>query len=454
MSNHEQDEIVEATIKYDGSLGIAFLWNGDVMVTTKRRMNSEQAVWANQWIKEHCNLTEFRAGHTYLFEIVYQNNTVVVNYLFEGLVLLAITNESGYELPYEEALHCARAIGFFMIAPRITGEYSDVLWYCGGIESSQETPTPDGPNWPSFTSGALPTNEGRQEGWVVKFNDGIRQKIVYKWWKNVSKLAGLVHPQIIWLLLKHDKIKEVFGNLPNHFRTETRRMVQAIGKRFEETLRLIESCFKVERPNSEDISDFLLYVNEWSDAKVECMINYGLVGKSDHLRQLLTEIKPHLLALGVCEGTERESDVNTSPFYDHLKRNFLRLPILNYICPAFPELEGYEPSDNFRQTWCKGWAQLSFTHDWPFVQAALQENENASPFLRLPVEIIVMILLFLDHASLTALAKVCVYLRKIVKSCKTNHLFLEKLIKPDCDIYEYDFEYKYSWYNDNRYGSW
>ena len=456
VSNHEQDEIVEATIKYDGSLGIAFLWNGDVMVTTKRRMNSEQAVWANQWIIEHCNLTAFQAGCTYLFEIIYQNNTVVVNYLFEGLVLLAITNESGYELPYEETLHCARVIGFFMIAPRITGEYSEVLWYCGGIESSQETVTPGGPNWPPFTSGALPISEGRQEGWVVKFKDGVRQKIVYKWWKNVSKLADLVHPQIIWLLLKHDKITEVFGNVPNHFKTEIRRMVQAIGRRFEETLRLVESIFKVERPNSEDISDSLCHVNEWSDAKVKRMID-DLVGKNDHLRQLLTEIKPDLPALGVYEGTERDSDVNTLPFYHHLKRNFLRLPILNYICPAFPELEGYEPIDNFRQTWCKGWARQSFTHEWQFVQAALQENDDAPPFLQLPVEIIVMILLFLDHASLTALAKVCVYLRKIVKSCKTNHLFLEKLIKPDSDIYKCEFEYKYSWlnnYNYNRYDSW
>ena len=64
MSDHDPDEIVEATVKYDGSLGIAFVWNGEVMVTTRRRMDSQQAIWAKQWIKDHCNLTKFQAGYT------------------------------------------------------------------------------------------------------------------------------------------------------------------------------------------------------------------------------------------------------------------------------------------------------------------------------------------------------------------------------------------------------
>ncbi len=403
MSNRDPNEIVEATIKYNGSLGIAFLWNGEVLVTTKRRMDSEQAIWAQQWINDHCKLTEFQAGYTYMFEIIYQNNTVVVNYPFEGLVLLAITDESGYELPYEEVLHCARIMGFFMVTPRITGSYSEVLWYCGGIERSEETATP---NWPPFifTSGALPVNEGRQEGWVVKFNDGSRQKIVYRWWKDVFKLAGLVHPQIIWLLLKHDKIKEVFGNAPNHFQGEIHRMVQAIGGKFEETLRLVESSLR--RP----------YFRRTNSTK-EFSLPTGDSGRNnDRLRQLLNELKPYRHA--------RRHDVNLSPFYHHSKPNFFRLPILKYICPTSPKLEGYEPGDNFKQMWCKGWNSkpLSMIDQWQFVQTVLHRNNSFPLFLQFPVEVYVMILNFLDRASVTALAKVCVYLRQIVKSCITSHL--------------------------------
>ena len=452
MNNRDPDETVEATIKFDGSLGIAFLWKGEVMVTTRRRMDSKQAIWAKQWIKDHCNLTEFQAGHTYLFEIISQNNTVVVNYLFEGLVLLAITDESGYELPYEEVLHCARTIRFFMVTPRITGSYSEVLWYCGGIEPSEETATP---NWPPFTSGAMPVNEKRQEGWVVKFNDGSRQKIVYRWWKNASQLGHLVHPQVVWLLLKHNKIKEVFGNAPHHFQAEIRRMVQAIGRKFDETLQLAERC--IRKPGFEFVFS-ICNDDEWWGSKVDKVNDLQTneeftlspeesEGDNDRLCQLLNELKPYRHArrtpptqlkngrsLLLYEDIQQDN-VNRSPFFHHSKLNFLRLPILNYIYPTSPALEGYEPGDNFKQTWCKGWKQISMINQWHVMQTVLQTDDKFIPFLRLPVEIIVMILTFLDHASLTALAKVCVYLRQIVKSCKTSRLF-QKMRKPAYRIYD------------------
>ena len=456
MSDRDPDEIVEATIKYDGSLGIAFVWNGEVMVTTRRRMDSQQAIWAKQWIRDHCSLTRFQAGYTYLFEIIYQKNNVIVNYLFEGLVLLAITDESGHELPHEELLQYARATGFFMVAPRITGSYSDILWYCGGIESSQEQATP---NWPPFTSGALQLNE-RQEGWVVKFNDGSRQKIVYTWWKNASKLAHLVHPQVVWLLLKHDKLREVFGNAPYHFLVEIRRMVQAIGGKFDETLQLVKECIKRTYVNYYSRS-----FDDWWPCKVDAMVEYVQKNeeitsvpnneRNDRLRQIFNELKPHfgkrfnagrpLLAYGSGQvfDTDNAVDIDRyrSPFYKSINPNDFRLPTLNYICPTFPALDGYEPSDNFQQTCCKGWQQHSMIDRWDFVQTVLQKNNSVPPFLRLPVEVIIIILIYLDHASLTAMAKVCVHLRNVIKSCKTNHLF-EKLKKPEVYVEE-EFWKKY-----------
>ena len=437
MSDHDPDEIVEATVKYDGSLGIAFVWNGEVMVTTRQRMDSQQAIWAKQWIKDHCNLTKFQAGYTYLFEIIYQNNTMIVNYLFEGLVLLAITDESGHELSYEKLLQYTRAIGFFIVAPRITGSYSDVLWYCGGIESSQEPATP---NWPPFTSGALPLNE-RQEGWVVKFNDGSRKKIVYSWWKNASKLAHLVHPQVVLLLLKHDKLGEIFFNAPYHFLAEIRRMVQAIGKKFEETLRLFERFIKLifVRCSSRNIN----FDESWALFDGSAMIRFvkknqevTSVPDNGRLRQLFNELKPHIgTNFWPLLGDEEEQEVTDnalnddhhryrSPFYKSTSCNVFRLPILNYISSTSPTLDGYEPSDNFKQTWCKGWQQLLMIDQWQFVQTVLQRNGNVPPFLQLPAEVIVMILNFLDYESLVAVAKVCVYFRKIAKSCKA--LFASK----------------------------
>jgi hypothetical protein len=47
-----------------------------------------QALWASAWLHEHSQVQQFEPRWTYLFESVYQENTVVVQSPFEGLVLL------------------------------------------------------------------------------------------------------------------------------------------------------------------------------------------------------------------------------------------------------------------------------------------------------------------------------------------------------------------------------
>eukprot|EP00727_Mastigamoeba_balamuthi_P002564 m51a1_g12304 hypothetical protein (98) ;mRNA; r:355792-357815 len=88
-SKFASDEIVEATPKIDGSLGIMFLWRGDIHVFTRKRANSEQAVWATAWAREHMRREALEEGWTYLVEIVSDDNTVCIDYPFEGLVLLS-----------------------------------------------------------------------------------------------------------------------------------------------------------------------------------------------------------------------------------------------------------------------------------------------------------------------------------------------------------------------------
>lgn len=513
MGERDANENVEATVKYDGTLGIAFVWNGEVMVTTKRRMDSEQAIWAKQWIMGHCNLTSFQAGHTYLFEIIYQNNTVIVNHPFEGLVLLAITDENGVELPYEDVLNCARNMGFFMVTPRITAPYSEILWYCGGISLSTEASATQ--NRPALISGALPENK-RQEGWVVKFNDGSRQKIVYSWRNEVSKIVCLVHPQIVWLLVKHDKFKGILRKLPSHFLVEIRRMIQAIGRKFTETVRHIEKhltdlhaesqvstqherkqygmswgyisssslsdestendmnavklCQQTEQLRLEkDVTPVNELYGEWSlyalspfvrdestdsendtgeetlSAQTEKLrlddiktsditttkdevehIKKGTMNKTSDFVTLARKFKPYWQVMSKIPKLRKSSykayeiQKNISPIYkqnqsEEYKR--LRLPVLDYICPLSPELDGYQPSDNFKQTWCKGWKTLPI-NDIQFIQQVFQGNHSSSQFLQLPVEMIVFLLEFLDGESVVMMTRVCVWLRHIVNSSR------------------------------------
>ena len=446
------NEIVEATIKYDGSLGVAFTWNGEVMVTTRRRMDSEQAMWAKQWINDHCNLTRFQTGYTYLFEIIYQNNTVIVNYLFEGLVLLAISDESGHELPHDEVLYNARTIGFFMVTPRITAPYSEILWYCAGIDLTFQRSMTSSP----FVSGALPVHNRRQEGWVVKFRDGRRQKIVYSWWKEIAQIADLVHPQIVWLLIRHDKIKEILRNVPNHFHVEINRIIRALRRKFVETVKRVEEylIFLRMKPRSFFGERKNRIYGVWEDSTSEersfhklreqneklCIEDNNVIAsdlktrkdEDEHIEEGCVTITTDFVKLArrlsryyAYPISRDEGEI--SPIYNWKKENVFRLPVLDYICPTSPVLDGYEPSENFKQTWCKGWKTLP-VHQMQFIQKVLQKNLSYPPFLQLPVEVIVLLLGFLDGKSLAIVSQVCMLLRQIVKSSPVlrNRIFMAK----------------------------
>lgn len=98
--------------KMDGSLGILYANdydNGEAMgecIATRGSFNSEQAGWATEFywsvVMDQINNTgeAFSAleGKTYLFEIIYPENRIVVDYgEYKGLVLLdVIDNETGF----------------------------------------------------------------------------------------------------------------------------------------------------------------------------------------------------------------------------------------------------------------------------------------------------------------------------------------------------------------------
>jgi len=80
------------TKKYDGSLGVLY-WNGKLpCIATRGSFNSKQAAWATSWIQKFYIEEKpiFDKDKTYLFEIIFKENRIVVDYNFEGLILLAV----------------------------------------------------------------------------------------------------------------------------------------------------------------------------------------------------------------------------------------------------------------------------------------------------------------------------------------------------------------------------
>lgn len=91
--------------KYDGSLGILFNYNGEWILSTRGSFESNQAIKGTQILKERYSepLNGLNKENTYLFEIIYPNNRIVVNYgNDEKLVLLGCINTATkQELPID-----------------------------------------------------------------------------------------------------------------------------------------------------------------------------------------------------------------------------------------------------------------------------------------------------------------------------------------------------------------
>lgn len=100
------------TRKMDGSLGIGYRDAEKLFIATRGSFTSEQAAWANEWIKRQ-DLDWIPQNHTPLFEIIYPENQIVVKYEYPGLVLLAMINiETGEEVPYGQLKHLGHYNGF------------------------------------------------------------------------------------------------------------------------------------------------------------------------------------------------------------------------------------------------------------------------------------------------------------------------------------------------------
>jgi RNA ligase len=105
MDKHLMDERVVVTDKMDGSLGILWNYQGEQGIATRGSFTSEQAVHATALWKEKYGF-KVAPMWTYMFEIVYPSNRIVLNYgEMDELVLLGVRDiEEGDVLLPEEVI--------------------------------------------------------------------------------------------------------------------------------------------------------------------------------------------------------------------------------------------------------------------------------------------------------------------------------------------------------------
>jgi RNA ligase len=105
--------LLEVTEKLDGSFGELFRWNDSYRIATRGSFESEQAQWATEYLRR-CDLSGLKKQYTLIFEIIYPDGRIVVDYgSREDLVLLAVRDRfNGNDHPFSFVREMATEFGF------------------------------------------------------------------------------------------------------------------------------------------------------------------------------------------------------------------------------------------------------------------------------------------------------------------------------------------------------
>jgi hypothetical protein len=206
------DEPFEVYEKLDGSLIIAFMYDGDVQIASRGSFTSPQAERAADLIIHKYNHLNFstRECITYCFEVLYPENRIVVDYGDrEELVLLAMFDTAtGNELPLED-------VG----TPQIRK-----VEHAGGFRD-----LPQNPN---------------EEGYVLRFQSGLRVKVKNEEYIRLHRLLTSTSEKSIWEHVRDGRsLSEMLEHVPTEFSAWVEGVVHRLYIEFSGLMDAAEEAF-------------------------------------------------------------------------------------------------------------------------------------------------------------------------------------------------------------------
>ncbi|MFJ8013311.1 RNA ligase [Streptomyces sp. NPDC096339] len=175
------DEPFEVYDKVDGSLGVVFHYAGRWHVASKGSFISAQATWAQRRL-DGKDTSALRPGVTYLAEILYPGNRIVVDYGDRrDLVLLAAFGTDGVEVPLAEAAAHWEGIGSIV-----------TVWPAMPLDELMALTASN-----TLPGGAAATGIDA-EGFVLRFASGVRAKAKLSEYVRLHRVLTKVTERDIW----------------------------------------------------------------------------------------------------------------------------------------------------------------------------------------------------------------------------------------------------------------
>lgn len=223
----------EAYEKMDGSLGILYWLNNNPYIASRGSFASDQANHANDVLYSRYQhvFDKLNKSATYLFEIIYPENRIVVDYGDkDDLVLLAvIDNVTGNDLPLED-------IGF------------EIVMSYDGINDYTLLRT---------------DNDMYREGYIIKFSNGFRMKMKYEEYCRLHSVVTMLSNVIIWEYLSQEKsFDELLDKTPDEYDSFIKKTAEELNNKFRE----------LEYKHITFISDNMLTTPKYSSRKEQAEV--------------------------------------------------------------------------------------------------------------------------------------------------------------------------------------
>lgn len=212
--------------KMDGSLGILYWLENTPYIATRGSFSSKQAIRATKILHETYAETfhKLDKSKTYIFEIIYPENRIIVDYgSEEKLVLLAITDtKTGKNEPLQD-------IGF---------------------------PLPTRYDFTSLQE-LKKLNWKNQEGFVIQYENGFRVKIKFEDYIELHKIVKQISSLTIWETLKTEgKLTNWIENIPDEFYAWVRKVETQLLANFAEVEAIAKAEYKELATDSETAAYF------------------------------------------------------------------------------------------------------------------------------------------------------------------------------------------------------
>ena len=195
---------VSVTEKFDGSLGVLYPCDGGWMIATRGSFDSVQSQQANDLWQTYHTAFKPNVNWTYLFEVIYPENRIVVDYGTQRMLVLlgAVEIATGRSVPLEVA------------AQGWNGAVANTLPYTSFLDALEA---------PALAN---------SEGMVVHFIDSdLRVKLKHAEYIRLHRLVTGVSERRIWeVLAAGADLGDWLENVPDelyHFVTKTRNELLA-----------------------------------------------------------------------------------------------------------------------------------------------------------------------------------------------------------------------------------